>query len=120
MKDILASMLDFTIISQFFDADSEDLNIDELDLVSFTPGEFEIQITFKNTASISPSLTEPDIVEIRIKKSDFFIDAESFKPIDPNFVMRVNLPPQVTIAEAAELEAMNEEIEGPMKYLSAA
>ena len=65
-------------------------------LVSFTATEFEIQITFKNTKFISQSLTEPDIVEIRIKKSDLFIDAESFQPIDPGFVMYANLPPQVT------------------------
>jgi len=57
MKTLLAEMLDFTIISQFFDADSGDLDIDDLELVAFTPNEFEIQITFKNTAAISPSLT---------------------------------------------------------------
>ena len=36
------------------------------------------------------------------------------------YYLKVNLPPQVTLAEAAELEAMNEDIEGPMKYITMA
>ena len=58
-------------------------------------------------------------MEVRIKKSDLFIDAETFESLEPNYVMHVRLPPQVTVAEAAELEAMNDSVDGPMKYLSA-
>ena len=87
MNELLLSILDFKIQSQFFDADSDDLGVDKLDLVSFTETEFEIQITFKNTAYVSQSLTEPDIVEVRFKKSDIFIDAETFEPMKPDFVM---------------------------------
>ena len=63
-------------------------------------------------------MTEPDIVEVTFKKSDIFIDAETFEPMKPDFVMKVRLPPQVTLEEAAELEAMNESVDGPMQYLS--
>jgi len=33
------------------------------------------------------------VVEIRIKKADLFVDAESFEVLEPNFVMHVTLPP---------------------------
>ena len=39
---LLLSILDFKVQSQFFDADSDDLGVDKLDLISFTESEFEI------------------------------------------------------------------------------
>ena len=42
MKDALKEVLDFRIISAYFESDASDLEIDQLDLVSFTPNDFEI------------------------------------------------------------------------------
>ena len=50
-------------------------------------------MVFKNTDYISASATEPDIIEVRFKKNDLFVDAETFEVVDPGFVMYVRLPP---------------------------
>lgn len=101
MREALLSILDMSVSSQFFDSESDELRINTLDLISFTSTEFEIQITFKSTAYISQSLTNPDVVTIKFKKSDLFVDADSYMTLEPNFVMQVSLPPQVTLEEAA-------------------
>ena len=62
-------------------------------MLTFTETEFGIQLTFKNTAYVSQSLTEPDIVEVTFKKNDLFVDAETFEVLEPDFVMHVRLPP---------------------------
>ena len=64
-----------------------------MDLISFTATDFEIQLVFRNTDYISASATEPDIIEVRFKKNDLFVDAETFEVVDPGFVMYVRLPP---------------------------
>lgn len=87
MSEALKQILDFKIQSSFFDSESDELGIDQLELITFTETEFEIQITFKNTNYISQSMTEPDIVEVRFKKSDIFVDAETYEVLEPNFVM---------------------------------
>ena len=63
-------------------------------------------------------MTEPDMMEVRFKKSDLFVDKESFTTLEPSFVKRVSLPPQVTLAEAAALNDMEESVDKPMKYIA--
>ena len=63
-------------------------------------------------------MTEPDIVEVRFKNTDIFVDKETFTVLEPNFVMRVNLPPQVTLDKAAALDEMEESVDEPMKYIA--
>ena len=50
-----------------------------MDLISFTATDFEIQLVFRNTDYISASATELDIIEVRFKKNDLFVDAETFE-----------------------------------------
>lgn len=38
--------------------------------------------------------------------------------LEPNFVKRTTLPPQVTLDEAAALDEMEESVDKPMKYLA--
>ena len=92
-SDALKEILTFKIQSQFFESDSGELEIDKVDLISFTESDFEIQLVFKNTDYISASATEPDIIEVRFKKNDLFVDAETYEVVDPGFVMYVRLPP---------------------------
>ena len=63
-------------------------------------------------------MTEPDILEVRFKKTDIFVDKETFTVLPPDFVVRVNLPPQVTLDEAAALNEMEESVDKPMKYIA--
>lgn len=103
VDEALKEMLEVKINSGFFDSDSSQLAYDTLQLMKFTPTEFAIQLTFKNTATISQSAAEPDIAEVRIKRTDLFIDAETYEVLEPNFVMYVRIPPQVTLEEASLL-----------------
>ena len=63
-------------------------------------------------------MTEPDIVEIRFKNSEIFVDKETFTVLEPGFVRRIVLPPQVTLDEAAALNEMEETVDKPMKYIA--
>lgn len=74
VNEYLYDIMEFKVISTFFDEGSDEILINKLELIEFTATKFEIQITFKNTGFISASLTEPDIIEIRFKKTDIFID----------------------------------------------
>ena len=53
VDEALKEILDFKINSEFYDSESTQLLIETLQLVKFTPTEFSIQLTFKNTATIS-------------------------------------------------------------------
>jgi hypothetical protein len=119
VSEALQEILEFNIQSQFFDPDSDELRIDTLELIKFTPTEFEIQLSFKNADFVSQSLTEPDIVEVKIKRSDIFIDAETYEPLDPDFVMYVRLPPQVPVDEADSLDLLDDIVKETMRTFSA-
>ena len=53
MNEYLDQIMEFKVLSIFFDEDSPELLIDKMELIEFTETKFEIQIIFKSTAFIS-------------------------------------------------------------------
>ena len=75
-------------------------------------------MSFAKPAFITLSLTEQDTLNVKFLNTDLFVDKIDYEKLASGTQLSVNLPSQMSMAELAELVALEKQVSGPMTIFS--
>ena len=79
MREALDEIFHIEVRSDLFEPGAEEHIIDDIEFIEFTETHFEMQLTFRNASYVTLSLSDPDSIQITIKRGDQFVAKRGFK-----------------------------------------
>ena len=110
-------IIELTVISDQYSPGSNDISIGNFTLERIEDSQVDIKISFVKPDSISVSMTSPEDLQVTFLEPWIFKDLETEIEMTKSEYTMV-IPPQMSEALAAQVEAFNKAVDKPITYVS--
>ena len=117
LKSGIMEIIELTVISDQYSPGSNDISIGNFTLERIEDSQVDIKISFVKPDSISVSMTSPEDLQVTFLEPWIFKDLETEIEMTKSEYTMV-IPPQMSEALAAQVEAFNKAVDKPITYVS--
>ena len=87
------------------------MSIQNITLIELYEQAIEVFIKFQYPENISKDITEPDVLRLKVKMGNIFINSEDFNRIEDDVILDLNMIQQMSVQDYEEAQSIAETTE---------